>query len=99
MKKHHYLSMVLVLCMTAAGGFLLNTTEASAENSFSFPDNSSTNGLQKVVLNPAGGKITVTLPDAIRPGDRISGTVIAEPAGKTDQETRNELGGIKRYCG
>ena len=86
-----------MLFMTVAGGFLLNATDASADNSFSIPDNSLTNGLQKIVLNQAGGKITITLPDAIRPGDRISGTVIAEPAGKTEQERATnsaELSGI-----
>ena len=43
-------------------------------------------GLHKVAFETARGKINVNLPADLARGDVISGTVIAEPVGKTEEE-------------
>jgi hypothetical protein len=47
---------------------------------------SAANGLNTVTFDTAAGKIKVYLPEDMRPGDTISGTVTAEPRGSTDTE-------------
>jgi hypothetical protein len=47
---------------------------------------STANGLNTVTFDLAAGKIKVYLPDDMRAGDTISGTVSAEPRGSTDAE-------------
>ncbi|MFN0140702.1 MAG: hypothetical protein ACKVQW_11530 [Pyrinomonadaceae bacterium] len=47
---------------------------------------SAANGLNTVTFDMAAGKIKVYLPEDIRAGDTISGTVSAEPRGNTDAE-------------
>lgn len=43
-------------------------------------------GLTTVTFNVAAGRLKVLLPDDVRSGDTISGTVIAEPAGNDETE-------------
>jgi len=53
-------------------------------------------GLTTAIFNLPQGMIKVYLPDDIRPGDRISGSLIAEPAGKNEKQAlknRAELNG------
>ncbi len=45
-------------------------------------------GLHTAVLETPHGKIKVNLPDDMATGDVISGTVIAEPSGNTEEEKR-----------
>jgi hypothetical protein len=48
-------------------------------------------GLRTVVFDTNPGKVIVNLPDDMRAGDTISGTVVAEPKGQTeDERSRNE---------
>jgi hypothetical protein len=48
-------------------------------------------GLQTITFDTIPGKVIVNLPDDMRAGDNISGTVIAEPKGQTgDERTSNE---------
>ncbi|HSU28374.1 MAG TPA: hypothetical protein VLJ68_08330 [Chitinophagaceae bacterium] len=51
----------------------------------------------KIPFSTPDGKITIMLPDDIRPGDMISGTVSMEPEGR-NEKTRNEhLGRLKKH--
>lgn len=43
-------------------------------------------GLTRITFPTARGSIIVNLPDDLRPGDTISGTVVVEPAGSTPDE-------------
>jgi len=49
------------------------------------------NGLQIATFDIAAGRITVRLPDDIRAGDTISGTVTAEPKGQTPEERAKNM--------
>ena len=46
-------------------------------------------GLQKASLDTTHGKVTVILPDDMRAGDTVSGTVVVEPKGNTETERKN----------
>ncbi len=54
-------------------------------------------GLQKLTMHTNRGDIIVRLPNDLRASDTISGTVVAEPKGKTDQQKQknaSELNGM-----
>lgn len=50
------------------------------------------NGLNIVTFDTVPGRIIVNLPDDIRAGDTISGTVFTEPKGSTDEEKAKNQG-------
>jgi hypothetical protein len=54
-------------------------------------------GVSLASFDTAYGTVKVTLPDDIAPGDTISGTVTAEPSGKTDAERRSNAGQLSGY--
>lgn len=54
-------------------------------------------GLTTAVFTLQQGKIIVYLPDDIRPGDHISGRVVAEPFGKNEKQTEKNRSGLKSY--
>lgn len=58
---------------------------------------SSQKGLTTIVFNVTQGSVKVYLPDDIRPGDIISGTVSAEPAGKNAVQTGKNLSELLQY--
>lgn len=58
---------------------------------------SSQKGLTTIVFNVTQGVVKVYLPDDIRPGDIISGTVRAEPAGKNAGQTGRNLAELRQY--
>lgn len=47
------------------------------------------NGLHRASFETIYGKVIVSLPDDIRAGDTISGTVVLEPKGNTEDERKN----------
>ncbi|HEX6182864.1 MAG TPA: hypothetical protein VFZ44_03060 [Pyrinomonadaceae bacterium] len=55
------------------------------------------NGLHTVIFDIAPGKTKVNLPDDMRAGDTISGTVVAEPKGQTEEERAGNLEALKGY--
>jgi vacuolar-type H+-ATPase subunit E/Vma4 len=57
----------------------------------------SANGLRVVTFNTVNGGVTVNLPDDIRAGDTISGTVIPEPKGSTEEERKQNRGVLNGY--
>jgi len=63
------------------------------------PRRSSTteNGVRKASINTPQGKVTVYLPDDMSAGDTISGTVVAEPAGKTEEERAKNQDQLNGY--
>jgi hypothetical protein len=54
-------------------------------------------GLTTAIFNLPAGIIKVYLPDDIRPGDMISGSVSAEAAGKNAKEMTKNLADLKKY--
>lgn len=46
-------------------------------------------GTHQIEFETDAGAVRVYLPDDIRPGDRISGTVIAEPGGKSERQIQS----------
>lgn len=54
-------------------------------------------GLVKTNLSTSQTKITVYLPDDIRPGDMISGTVMAEPKGQSTKSKERSLNEVKNF--
>jgi hypothetical protein len=77
MKKKQFSIVVLTL-------FLLFTASITWAQTIS-----SQKGLTTVVFNLKEGKMKILLPDYIRPGDHISGTILMEPSGK-NKEARNK---------
>lgn len=54
-------------------------------------------GLLSVVFGTPAGRLTFNLPDDIAAGDKISGSVIAEPAGSTDVERESNTSRLQGY--
>lgn len=78
--------------LIAAAGFLAVTLLTSQFRALAQPSQqslasqSAANGLNTVSFDLAAGKVKVFLPDDMRAGDTISGTVSAEPRGSTDAD-------------
>ena len=58
---------------------------------------SSQKGLTTALFTVAQGNIKIYLPDDIRPGDMISGRIIAEPIGKNEKQLAKNLVELKKY--
>ena len=58
---------------------------------------SSQKGLTTAIFNTAAGNIKVYLPDDIRPGDNISGSIVAEPTGKNAKQIEKNFADLKKY--
>jgi len=58
---------------------------------------SSHKGLTTAVFNLQQGKIKIYLPDDIRPGETISGTVATEPAGESEKEKIRNKESLEKY--
>ena len=54
-------------------------------------------GLTTANFNLPQGNIKVYLPDNIRPGDVISGTVVSEPSGNNTRQKEKNLAELKKY--
>lgn len=54
-------------------------------------------GLTVTTFETRRGTISVKLPDYMSAGDTISGTVVAEPAGKSDKEKQNNAAELNGY--
>jgi hypothetical protein len=55
------------------------------------PSSTSGDGLRTVTFDTLQGRVIVNLPDDVRAGDTISGTVAAEPKGQTDEERARHM--------
>jgi len=58
---------------------------------------SSQKGLTTAVFTTTNGTIKVYLPDDIRPGDQISGSVAVKPAGATAKQISKNLNALNKY--
>ncbi len=85
MKKNHLFSTVFFLFLLTAASITRAQTVSSQK------------GLTTAVFNLQQGKIKIYLPDDIRPGDVISGTVVAEPEGKNEKQIEKNLAALKKY--
>ena len=56
-----------------------------------------TGGLQITTFDTANGRVIVNLPDDMRAGDTISGTVMAEPKGQTPEERAKNMAVLSGY--
>ncbi|MFZ1371980.1 MAG: hypothetical protein WAR78_16465, partial [Ferruginibacter sp.] len=79
----NYLLLVYVSAISILPGFAQTIT--------------SQKGLTTVTFNVPEGKINIYLPDDIRSGDLISGTVATEPAGKNAKQVKNNAGKLAGY--
>jgi hypothetical protein len=60
-------------------------------------ENNSAERLSTTTLTTPEGRIFVYLPDDIRAGEKISGTVVAEPTGQTEAERQKNLAALGAY--
>ena len=81
--KRYYL---VLFFLYSAGLFSVSAQKISSEK-----------GLTTAVFNVPAGTIKVYLPDDIRPGDVISGSIIAQPLGKNEKQTEKNLAELKKY--
>ena len=74
-------------------------TDAERANSTSTTKASVTtaNGLQTIKFASDNGDVIVYLPDDMRAGDTISGTVVAEPKGQTEEERKKNMSVLSGY--
>jgi hypothetical protein len=76
--------------------FALTLVIAAAANTASGQTvNDVGNGLQTAEFTTPNGKVTVYLPSDIRAGDTISGTVVAQPNGKTEAERSVNMSALR----
>lgn len=54
-------------------------------------------GITTAVFNTGSGQVRIILPDDLRPGDIITGTVLLEPAGKAGRQAEKNLGELSRH--
>ncbi|MDQ6652848.1 MAG: hypothetical protein M3Y84_08895, partial [Acidobacteriota bacterium] len=80
-------TFAVLMSGSAYDGALQNPTASSETSS----------GIRNVTLTTLRGDIKVSLPDDIRPGDTISGTVIPEPKGKNPKEKKENLDRLEAY--
>ena len=102
MKRYRMLKILLVLSLLvpfeslsfilkpAFGSVDIEPSEIEPPTRYGF-------GLQTTTFRTPQGDIRVNLPDDIAVGDTISGTVIAEPKGKTEEERRKNLDELNGY--
>ncbi len=95
-KNSIFLNVFMGVFLSVFLGSLLLAGRAYTKNQVS----SSTKtywGLHTTTFNTSKGNIKVNLPDDIMAGDTISGTVIAEPAGKTLEEYKSNSDELSGY--
>lgn len=83
---------VLVLCLLAllSGGKVSTTASAQTQ-----PTSTTKDGLQVVTFDTPKERVTIKLPDDIRTGDVISGTLVVEPKGATSDERAKNLSAVR----
>ncbi len=94
-KNSVFLSLWLFLLVCALALYLApaaHVQEASAKASMQ-----ARGGLQVATFDTLQGRVIVNLPDDMAAGDTISGTVVAEPKGNTDDERAKNLAVLQGY--
>jgi len=54
-------------------------------------------GLRRIKFSTPQGEVRVSVPNDLRPGDTLSGTVVAEPSGKSDKQRRKNGDRLNGY--
>jgi hypothetical protein len=75
----------------------LSTLLISVQRSGSSAQTRQDGGIYTATLQTRQGTVKVNLPGDMAAGDTISGTVIAEPAGKTDKDKQQNAGVLEGY--
>lgn len=89
-------TLIAVILTSTAFGFRPNLYPGTSGMSMRFDDDlhnrtDVASGLSTTTFDTLNGTVTVNLPDDLAAGDTISGTVIAEPKGKTgDEQAKNQ---------
>lgn len=86
MKKTTFFSAVLTLFLLVPASITWAQTISSQK------------GLTTVLFNLKEGTIKVYMPDDMRPGDIISGSIVAEPVGKHAKQLEKNLAELKQYA-
>ncbi|MEQ1921705.1 MAG: hypothetical protein ABL952_04275 [Pyrinomonadaceae bacterium] len=61
-----------------------------------YPTTKTSDGLRTVTVENEEGRVTVKIPDDIRTGDKISGTIVTEPKGVTKEEQDANLAAMRK---
>ena len=91
--KSRFLMILLALCLCVAPAL---SQVAVAQQKFQATTESAW-GLHTSTFDTLHGKVIVNLPDDMSAGDTLSGTVIAEPIGKTEEERRRNTDELNGY--
>lgn len=84
--------LLLILLTSLATGPLQNTAQKRDSGK-----TETSGGLHTTTFETPHGRIKVHLPDDLAAGDTISGTVIAEPTGSTEQQRQENSGDLQGY--
>ena len=76
--------------------FSNNSTVSDAAKLQTQPTTKTSDGLRTVTVENEEGRVTVKLPDDIRTGDKISGTLVTEPKGATKEEQDANLAALRK---
>ena len=89
-----------ILNLVALSGVILFSGSIQTMAQDKDQSNSSTEiawGLRTVTFMTSSGRVMVNMPDDVAAGDTISGTVIAEPAGESDEQRRTNTDELSGY--
>jgi hypothetical protein len=87
--------MATTLCFIVTA-YALRTTPAQGGGQVQ-ATTSAGDGLRTVTFDTPSGKIYVRLPDDMRAGDTVSGTLVSEPRGGTEAERAGNLDALRGY--
>lgn len=90
-----FFARLLFACLLFAPSLVFVNLISAQKDSSSSPQSSG--GLRVVTLTTTKGDVKVSLPDDIRAGDTISGTVTAEPKGKDVKERKDNYDRLLGY--
>ncbi len=76
--------------------FFDSNTVSEAAPFQTYPATKTSDGLRSVAVENDEGRVTVKIPDDIRTGDKISGTLVTEPKGATKEEQDANLAALRK---
>ena len=97
-KQHPFtLFLTTLAAVFVLAAFPFQAQSAGKQDKVSTAACRSGNGLHSVTFKTGNGEIRVNFPDDTSAGDEVSGTVVVEPAGKTEEIRRKNLGILNGY--
>ena len=82
---------------TKGNGERLGEVKTGNPTSMPAPSSTTRDGLRIVTFDTLQGRVIVNLPDDMRASDTISGTVVAEPKGNTEEERKKNASTLSGY--